>query len=147
MLHVQAVYGIVDAPDLNAELMEKVLEHSSRLANGPQIIGGDFNSPLGDLLKVPRSLAMALISRWLVDLDRELAEAEAPPCLCHFQGPAGTRPSRIDGCLADIRTASLATGGGGHGPGPATTSQDIAQWLLSCACRGPHSEFTALFAP
>ena len=44
VLHIQAVYGIVDAPDLNAQLMEKVFEHSSHQGNTPQIIGGDFNS-------------------------------------------------------------------------------------------------------
>ena len=86
--HIQAVNGIVDAPDLNAQLMEKVLQHSSRLGNAPQTIGGDFNAPLGDLRNVPRSLAMALISRRVVDLDCGLAEAEA----CPFQGPADTRP-------------------------------------------------------
>ena len=87
MPNVQAVYGITDLPDLNANLMEKVLEHSSYLGNTPQIIGSDFNAPLGDLWKVSQSLAMALISRRLVDLNCEVAEAGARPCLCHFQGP------------------------------------------------------------
>ena len=47
-------------------------------------------------------------TRWLhVQM---VAAAEARPCLCRFQGPAGIRPSRIDRCLADVRTASLAGG-------------------------------------
>ena len=79
--------------------MEKVLEHSSLLGNAPRPIGGDFNAPLGDLLNVPRSLAMALINRRLVDVDRELAEAEAHPCLCHptvkDRRALGRRPDRL----------------------------------------------------
>ena len=118
MIHVHAVYGIVETPNLKAPLMEKVLEHSSRVGNAPRIIRGDFNAPLGDLLKVPQSLAMAISPR-LVDLDLELAEAKAHPCLCQFQGPVGSQPSRTDGCLANVRTASLA---GGHGLCPVTVS-------------------------
>ena len=46
------------------------------------VLGGDSVAPLGDLLRVTRSLALALISRRLVDLDQELALAEARDPLC-----------------------------------------------------------------
>ena len=107
VLHVQAVNAIVNVADLDAQLLEKVLEHSC-LGCAPHIITCGFNAPMGNRMKVPRSLAMALINRRRVDLERELAEAEARPSLCHFQGPPGTHPSGIDSCLFDLRSAFLA---------------------------------------
>ena len=73
VLHLQGVYGVVDSPEANSRLMDQVLEHSARLGNAPQVVGGDFNAPLGDLLRAPRSLVLALISRQLFDLDQEQA--------------------------------------------------------------------------
>ena len=42
-----------------------------------------------------------------MDADLELASAFGRDPLCSYQGPEGTRPSRIDGMLVDTRLAAL----------------------------------------
>ena len=43
VLHLQALYGIVNHPAANADLVERVLEYTGRLRNAPHFLGGDLN--------------------------------------------------------------------------------------------------------
>ena len=68
---------------------------------------GDLNFDLDDPLWAPPSVLASLLTCWLVDEDLELASALGRDPLCSYQGPEGTRPSRIDGLLVDTRPATL----------------------------------------
>ena len=68
-------------------------------------LGGDFNHPLDDLTQVLPSVLMALLTRRLVDADKELAVARGLPCVCRFDGGANKRPTQIDGLLVSTRLA------------------------------------------
>ena len=59
----------------------------------PRPSGGNFNFRLGDLHRVPGLVLAALLTRRLIDADRELAQGG--PCVCRYTGAAGTQPSRI----------------------------------------------------
>ena len=63
---------------------------------------------LWDLLRFPRFPALALVTRRLVDLDHDQATAQVRSPPCRYQRPPRTQPSRINGCLVDVRMASLA---------------------------------------
>ena len=65
--------------------------------------GGDLNFDLDRLLRAPPCILAALLVRWLVDADLELATVAGRDS----QDPEGTRPSRIDGLPADTRLAAL----------------------------------------
>ena len=70
-------------------------------------MGGDLNFDLDYPLRAPPSVVASLLTRRLVDADLELASALGRDPLCSYQGSEGTRPSRIDGLLADMRLAAL----------------------------------------
>ena len=70
-------------------------------------MGGDLNFDLDRLLRAPPSILGALLVLRLVDADLELASATGRAPLCSYQGPEGTRPSRIDGLLVDTQLAVL----------------------------------------
>ena len=74
------------------------------------MVGGDFNFDLDNLMRVLPSVAAALLLRRLVDSDQEQAAASGRTPLCSFQGPEGTRMTRIDGLLVDTRLATLLCG-------------------------------------
>ena len=66
----------------------------------PQLVGGDLNFDLSYPLRAPPSVLASLLTRRLVDADLELASALGRDPLCSYQGPQGTRPSRIDAAAA-----------------------------------------------
>ena len=69
--------------------------------------GGDFNFDLDYPLRTPPSVLASLLTRRMVDADLELASALGRDPLYLYQGPEGTRPSRIDGLLVDTRLATV----------------------------------------
>ena len=69
--------------------------------------GGDFNFDLDYPLRAPRSVLASLLTHRLVDAHFELASAPGRDPLCSYHGTEGTRPSRIDGLLVDMRLATL----------------------------------------
>ena len=73
----------------------------------PQLVGGNLNFDLNHLLRAPPPILAALLVRRLVDADLELASAAGRAPLCSYQGPEGTRPSRINGLLVDTRLVAL----------------------------------------
>ena len=73
----------------------------------PNWWGGDLNFDLDYPLRAPPSVLASLLTRRLVDADVELASALGRDPLCSYQGPEGTRPSRIDGLLVDTRLVTL----------------------------------------
>ena len=70
-------------------------------------MGGDLHLDLDRLLRAPPSILEALLVLHLVDADLKLALAAGRAPLYSYQGPEGTRPSRIDGLLVDTRLAVL----------------------------------------
>ena len=68
---------------------------------------GDLNFDLDYLVRAPPSVVVSLMTRRLVDADLELASAFRRDPLCSYQGPEGTRPSRIAGLLVDTRSATV----------------------------------------
>ena len=70
-------------------------------------MGGYLNFDLDYPLRAPPSVLVSLLTRRLVDADLELASAPGRDPLRSYQGPEGTRPSRMDGLLVDTRLATL----------------------------------------
>ena len=62
----------------------------------PQLIGGDFNFPLDDLLQAPPMLQRLLLTRRLVEADSELAAP--PPPFVHTSGCREDAPPALTGC-------------------------------------------------
>ena len=69
--------------------------------------GGGLYFDLDYPLRAPPSVLASGLTRRLVDADLELAAAQGRDPLCSYQGPEGTRPSRIDGLLVNTRLATL----------------------------------------
>ena len=40
-------------PNVNLRLMDRIMEHSPRLGNAPQVVGGGFNAPMGPSARPP----------------------------------------------------------------------------------------------
>ena len=74
-VHVQLVYRHSGRPADNVAFFGRVLEYAARLGNAPQVLGGDINDPLDNLGRLPLALAMALLTRGLVDANAELTTA------------------------------------------------------------------------
>ena len=110
VLHAQAAYGVSGQPALNLAFWQQALDYAARHGAAPQLIRGDFNFPLDDLLQAPPTLQGLLLTRRLVDADSELAAAAGRPPLCSYAGVRGGRPTRIDGLLVDTRLAALFRG-------------------------------------
>ena len=110
VLHAQAAYGVSGQPALNRAFWQQALDYAARHGAAPQLIGGDFNFPLDDLLQAPPTLQGLLLTRRLVDADSELAATAGRSPLCSYVGVRGGRPTRIDGLLVDTRLAALLRG-------------------------------------
>ena len=70
----------------------KALDYAARHGAAPQLIGGDFNFPLDDLLQEPLTLQGQLLMRRLVDADSELAAAAGRPPPVFIRRGAGRTP-------------------------------------------------------
>ena len=110
VLYAQAAYGVSGQPALNRAFWQQALDYAARHGAAPQLIGGDFNFPLDDLLQAPPTLQGLLLTRRLVDADSELAATAGRSPLCSYVGVRGGRPTRIDGLLVDTRLAALLRG-------------------------------------
>ena len=106
-LHAQVVYGVPSRPSTGSS--GTTPRGTWRATGGPLSWwgGGGLNFDLDYPLRAPPSILASLMTRWLVDADLELASARGRDPLCLYQGPEGTRPSRIDGLLVDTRLATL----------------------------------------
>ena len=118
-LHAQAAYGVSFLLALNRVFWHQVTQYVACYGADPQLMGGDFNFDLNYMLPPPPpSVLASLLVRRLVDADLELASAFGRGPLCSYQGPQGTRPSRIDGLLVDTRLAALLHAASCYRAGP-----------------------------
>ena len=62
VLHAQAVYGVSGQPALNRAFWQQALDYAARHGAAPQLIGGDFNFPLDDLVQAPPTLQGPLLT-------------------------------------------------------------------------------------
>ena len=69
--------------------------------------GGASTSTSTSCCPPPPFVLASLLACRPVNADFELASAFGRDPLCLYQGPKGTRPSRIDGPLVDMRLAAL----------------------------------------
>ena len=114
VLHAQAAYCVSGQPALNRAFWQQAVGYAARHGAALQLIGGDLNFPLHELLQAPPTLQRLLLTRRLVDADSQLAAAGRPP-LCSYVGVRGGRPTRIDGLMVDTRLAALLRGSGAAG--------------------------------
>ena len=110
VLHAQAAYGVSGQPALNRAFWQQALDYAARHGAAPQLIAGDFNFRLDDLLQAPPRLQGLLLTLRLVNSDSELAAAAGRPPLCSYVGVREGHPTRIDGLLVDTRLAALLRG-------------------------------------
>ena len=106
-LHAQVACGVSAQPALNHVLWDHATRYVARHGTVLQLVGGDLNFDLDYPLRAPPSVLASLLIRQLVDADLEITSALGHDPLCEYQGPEGTRPSRIDGLLVDTRLATL----------------------------------------
>ena len=105
ILHLQGVCSHSGRPDDKNAFLDKVLAYTATFGNEPMVLVGNFGHSLDNLARVPPSVLMALLTRCLVDADKELAAERGLPCGCRFDGGANKRPTRIDGLLVSTRLA------------------------------------------
>ena len=89
----------------NTAAWEDVLHHLSGLENAPHVVGADCNFLPGLLQDVPQAVLAHLLTRRLLDVDLEYAGSEER-CQCGYTWGEEVGATRIDGVLADPRTAS-----------------------------------------
>ena len=88
---------------------------AARHGAAPQLIGGNFNFPLEDLLQAPPTLQGLLLMWRPVDGDSKLAANAGRPPLCSHVGASGARPIRIDGHPeTPLLTAAVNLAGSNH---------------------------------
>ena len=68
-------YGVSAQLALNRAFWDQAVEYVARHGAAPQVVGGDFNFDLDNLMRVPPSVLAALLIRRLVDSDQEQAAA------------------------------------------------------------------------
>ena len=133
VLHAQAAYGVSGQPALNGAFWQQALDYAARHGAAPQLIVGDFNFPLDDLLQAPPTLQGLLLTRRLVDADSELAAAAGHPPCARMSGCGEDAPPALMGCwwtpawqpcCADQRCCRRAA------------SRTIARCASTCSPRG-----------
>ena len=106
-LHAQAAYGVSSQPAFNRAFWDQAAQYVAQHGVAPQLAEGDLNVDPDRMLRAPLSVLAALLVHQPVGAGLELASAARRYPLCLYQGPEGTRPSRIHGLLVDTRLAAL----------------------------------------
>ena len=106
-LNVIVVYGIPGDHKLNGKLWEAVLTQVAKLGNSPFLIATDANVQLDHYRCMPNLMMTELLSGRIVDVDLLHARTTGQDCQCSYHnGSIKQKPTRIDGILADAKTAS-----------------------------------------
>ena len=106
-LNVIVVYGILGDHKLNGKLWEAVLTQVAKLGNSPFLIATDANVQLDHYCCMPNLMMTELLSGRIVDVDLLHARTTGQDCQCSYHnGSIKQKPTRIDGILADAKTAS-----------------------------------------
>ena len=106
-LNVIVVYGIPGDHKLNGKLWEAVLTQVAKLGNSPFLIATDANVQLDHYRCMPNLMMTELLSGRIVDVDLLYARTTGQDCQCSYHnGSIKQKPTRIDGILADAKTAS-----------------------------------------
>ena len=103
-LYAHVAYGVSAGPALNRVFWDHAIRGTPR--DGPQLLGVDLTFDLDYPLRASPSVLASLLTSRLADADLELAPAFRRDPLCSYEGPEGTRPSRIDGLLVNMRLAT-----------------------------------------
>ena len=94
---------------LNAQLWSQLLEYRARLCVAPCLIFADANFDLDVHGAYPKDVLAAVLQGDLINLDHLHSAAAGSPTRCAYETGPGSK-TRIDGALADARTASSARG-------------------------------------
>ena len=106
-LNVIVVYGIPGDHKLNDKVWEAVLTQVAKLGNSPFLIATDANVQLDHYRCMPNLMMTELLSGRIVDVDLLHARTTGQDCQCSYHnGSIKQKPTRIDGILADAKTAS-----------------------------------------
>ena len=107
-LNIMCVYGVSSNPTLNAQLWSQLLEYRARLGVAPCLIFADANFDLDAHAAYPKDVLTAVLQGNLIDLDHLHSATAGVPTCCAYETSPGSK-TRIDGALADARTASTLT--------------------------------------
>ena len=105
-LNVMCIYGVSSNPALNGQLWEQVMEYRARLGAAPCLIFADMNFNMDDHGAYPAGVLTAVLQGALLDLDQLHAATARTRTACSYAASAEGDGRRIDGALADARTAS-----------------------------------------
>ena len=100
-LHAQAVYGVPSQQAQNKALEEQALVYVARQGVAPQLVGGEFHFPLGDLMRAAPSVLATLLNHcaWT-------RTWSSPQLWAARHSPLSRDPMRIDSLLVDMRLAT-----------------------------------------